>query len=108
MLKNEVYFLRKRVAILEDLNRQLNISLSQDPFREATRWREQYIELCENIVEQEKVIKQLKTQIEIFECFLSENNLSIDFDEFCGVEECDRVNYPCQYCDNLEFKEEYE
>lgn len=53
--------------------------------------------------------KQLKTQIKIFEEFLKGNDLDIDWNVFCTVEECpyddeDFENgHDCQYCENIEW-----
>ena len=51
--------------------------------------------ICEN--------KQLKTQIKIFEKFLNENNLDIDWEIFCTVDECkkDSDDYGCKECKYL-------
>ena len=47
--------------------------------------------------------EQLKTQINIFEKFLDENNLDIDWEIFCTVDECkkDSDDYGCKECKYL-------
>lgn len=47
--------------------------------------------------------KQLKTQIKIFEKFLDENDLDIDWEIFCTVDECkkDSDDYGCKECKYL-------
>ena len=47
--------------------------------------------------------EQLKTQIKIFEKFLDENNLDIDWEIFCTVDECkkDSDDYGCKECKYL-------
>lgn len=47
--------------------------------------------------------EQLKTQIKIFEKFLNENNLDIDWEIFCTVDECkkDSDDYGCKECKYL-------
>ena len=47
--------------------------------------------------------EQLKTQIKIFEKFLNENNLDIDWEIFCTVDECKKnsEDYGCKECKYL-------
>ena len=47
--------------------------------------------------------EQLKQQIKIFEKFLEVNELSIDWDEFCGVDECafENPDFSCKECIHL-------
>lgn len=47
--------------------------------------------------------EQLKSQIKIFEKFLNENNLDIDWKIFCTVDECkkDSEDYGCKECKYL-------
>ena len=71
--------------------------------------------VCDRLNEQDKRIKelteeneQLKTQIKIFEMFLKENNLDIDWINFCGLDHLCIANdndFECQYCPCLEFRE---
>lgn len=44
--------------------------------------------------------KQLKQQIKIFEKFLEVNDLGIDWEEFCGVDECafENPDFSCKEC----------
>ena len=51
----------------------------------------------------EKENEQLKTKINIFEKFLDENNLDIDWEIFCTVDECkkDSDDYGCKECKYL-------
>lgn len=51
----------------------------------------------------EKENEQLKQQLQIFEKFLEVNNLSIDWDEFCGVDECafENPDFSCKECIHL-------
>lgn len=51
--------------------------------------------------------EQLKIQIKIFEMFLKENNLDIDWINFCGLDHLCIANdndFKCQYCPCLDFK----
>ena len=54
-----------------------------------------------SVLEEEN--EQLKQQINIFEKFLEVNDLSIDWDEFCGVDECafENPNFSCKECIHL-------
>lgn len=47
--------------------------------------------------------EQLKQQLQIFEKFLEGNDLSIDWEEFCGLEECafENPNFSCKNCIHL-------
>lgn len=53
--------------------------------------------------ELKKENEQLKTQINIFEKFLDENNLDIDWEIFCTVDKCkkDSDDYGCKECKYL-------
>lgn len=57
--------------------------------------------------ELESKIKQLKSQIRVFEVFLKENNLDIEWDEFCIKDKCfiqsDEDYIPCQKCDYMDY-----
>lgn len=67
--------------------------------RNKKLWEENY--LLKEYVEKEN--KQLKQQIKIFEKFLNENNLDIDWEIFCTVDECkkDSDDYGCKECKYL-------
>jgi uncharacterized protein YjaG (DUF416 family) len=60
-------------------------------------------ELATKCSKLEKENEQLKTQIKIFEKFLDENNLDIDWEIFCTVDECkkDSDDYGCKECKYL-------
>lgn len=59
--------------------------------------------LCDLLNELNDENEQLKTQIKIFEKFLDENNLDIDWEIFCTVDECkkDSDDYGCKECKYL-------
>ena len=55
------------------------------------------------LIEYKEENEQLKQQIKIFEKFLEGNDLSIDWDEFCGVVECafENPDFSCKECIHL-------
>jgi len=51
----------------------------------------------------EKENEQLKQQLNIFEKFLEGNDLDIEWEEFCGVDECafENPDFSCKECIHL-------
>ena len=57
----------------------------------------EFIDFVEDICNENE---QLKQQLQIFEKFLEGNDLSIDWEEFCGLEECafENPDFSCKSC----------
>lgn len=67
---------------------------------ECQSWASDVRELREQNCQLEKENGQLTQQLQIFEKFLEGNDLSIDWEEFCGLEECafENPNFSCKTC----------
>ena len=61
---------------------------------------DELVDIINGIVDENE---QLKQQLNIFEKFLEGNDLDIEWDEFCGVDECafENPDFSCKECIHL-------